>query len=578
MATLREIVASYVIEFDKKRELERGNRQIEKGKKSLKGLDNGLKAVTDSMKGFAAAAAAAFIGAGFQNAISNTVEMTNEMARWSQRLGINIVELQGWSRAAQHFGGSMDDITDVLKELQLKARDAMTGATSYVDAFKLVGITTEQLGPVINDQTALMELFTNALNDNTDSATQNFVIDELLSDAGTRLSGMFRAGTPALRRMREEAAQMGGRDMPRLARETERYTQSGRRFNIAIENLRNSIALDLLPILSDLVKRGTQLVGWLKQLRQNTEFVRAAMIAFGVAAGTAAAATIAAWGPAALAIIGIAAAIALVTFGIEDVGRAMQDNGDTVTQARGAADALLFVKSVIEDIRKAVAATAGFFGIDIARIADTDVTGAAAAGRGARAGVGQGLMNFIDGVRENPMVRALTGGESRLNDFGVTAGAPELTEEARIGLAGFRAGTSTVAADAAEFERDFLDDVPLDPEVGSILYQLERNERDRRRQEEITHERQQSFDPRASRAIDRMHVETRDEMLRRNTALAQPAQQSANVNIESPVNINITEAENPAQTRRIVQRELNEHDARQARMLEAALIPEGPVL
>ena len=373
---LREIFAEFGVRFDPKRELEKGERATQKATRGLSRLGEGAKKAekatdafgnstkgsTELLKRFGAVLGGAAIIAGFRELVNSTIESTREIDLWSQRLGMSVVDMNSWIQTAALFGGSTDDITDALKELQLKARDAMTGTQSYIDAFKLLGLNVRDLAPVVNDQNRLMNLFTDALNRNTSAATQNFVVDELMSDAGTRLLPMFRAGTSEIRRLREQSAVLGGRNMPRLVEVTREYTRAERELNQTYTDTKNVLMTQIIPYLTAGVRKLRDWIVAGRQIVENSRLMRASMVVFGSVAVAAATAAVAVWGPAILTFAGVAAAIAAAVLIMDDLIVTFADDGDTVTKtflewalgARGAADAILGIRTAIEDVRDAM--------------------------------------------------------------------------------------------------------------------------------------------------------------------------------------------------------------------------------
>ncbi len=267
----------------------------------------------------AAAFSLAATAAGMHQLISATIESTRELTIWSQRLGIGISQMNQWSRVARTFGGDMDDITDVMRELQLKARDAMTGTQSMIDAFELIGITVDDLRPIVDDQTALMDLFTDALNRNTSAATQNFVVDELLSDAGTRLLPMFRAGREELRRLRGEADRMSGRTMAALSKRTADYLRAQRRLNRTWQDARDALVLRLLPAVIRFVERLADFVQAMRDASEQTRIFEGIAIAAILAIVATLLSTIGVWGLWALGAVAVLIPLALIALLIDDI-------------------------------------------------------------------------------------------------------------------------------------------------------------------------------------------------------------------------------------------------------------------
>lgn len=319
MAALREIFAEFGVNFDRRRNLERGNRRVDQSSRRLEGLGRTAGRVGQQIGAMAAAFSVAATATAFQQLISSTVESTTELRRWSERLGISLNQMDQWHRVSRQFGGDMDDITDVLKELQLKARDAMSGTQSMIDSFAMIGLTVEDLAPVVNDQTALMDLFTTALNNNTSAATRNFVVDELMSDAGTRLMPMFRAGTTELQRLRREADRMGGRTIAALAKRTGDYVRAQRRLSLQWTEMKNKLVLQLIPAVITLFDKIGEGITLITNLKKHTRILEGVMIASIMAVVATLAATAGVWGPWVAGVFAVAIPLAIAAALIDDI-------------------------------------------------------------------------------------------------------------------------------------------------------------------------------------------------------------------------------------------------------------------
>jgi hypothetical protein len=369
MTALRELFYSAEVEFDKRGALAKGNKAIDKTEKSVKGFDETVKTSTGSMKALVAAVGGSATIAAFNRLISSTVESTNEIARWSARLGISERDMHNWSASASLYGASVEDVADSMKELQIKTRDAMTGGGEAGDAWKLLGVDARSLEPILGDQVALMETFTRALA-GVNEETQNFVVDEIMSDAGTRMLPLLRQGVGGIRALNEEADRMGGETFPELARETREYTRSQRRLGQAWVSSRNALVSKLLPGLTSLLEKGRDLLIWLRETEERSNILKAIFIVLGGAAAGAATAMISAWGAAVAPFLAVAAAVALAALAIDDLYTTAEDpDADTLTRrflewalgARRAADVILFLNSAVADLRAGLSALQDFF-------------------------------------------------------------------------------------------------------------------------------------------------------------------------------------------------------------------------
>jgi hypothetical protein len=330
MATpLREIFARFGVDFDT-RELERGDQKTKATTRSLGGLDEVAEHVSGTIKNLGASIAGVFAVGAVQQMITGTVQATREIERWSQRLNTNVQSITAWSRVAEPFGVDLEDMADGLKELQLKAQDALTGGTAQAEMFGRIGISLDDLRPVVNDVNGLMELFVERLDDVSDAGLRNFTVDELMSDAGTRLLPVFRMGSERLRDLRREA-EKASEPTARLAERMTDWSIATGRFNTSLESLRATFVLGILPSMEKVIGFGTQLSGIFQGLISDQSLVTATGITAGIAVAGVAAASVSTWGPAALGASKFGIVLGVAALAVEDLLVTIQ-GGDSVTR------------------------------------------------------------------------------------------------------------------------------------------------------------------------------------------------------------------------------------------------------
>jgi hypothetical protein len=283
-------------------------KKLEKSAKGAKREFSSLGRIADGVISGIAFSLTQFGVSGLRSFIENTMESTNELARWAGRLQIGVRELESWTQLSSLFGADIDDVTDAFKELQLKARDALDGTQSYIDVFKLIGISTDDLRENINDLPRLMDLFTTRLNENTDEATRNFVADELMSDAGTRMIEVFRMGTTEITRQRQALLEQN-QSTDLLVKANRDFSMQVARTGIWLGNLRNRILVHVLPVLSKMTEGFENVSKFLIEAYQKGNLLSATMVVLGVAFAKSAAAALVAWAP-------VVASFAFWTLGI----------------------------------------------------------------------------------------------------------------------------------------------------------------------------------------------------------------------------------------------------------------------
>jgi len=284
------------------------------------------------------AAAGGAAVAGVQQIVSSTIESTREIDRWANRLSVSESALRSWVELGREYGASVDDVTDALKELQLKAQDALTGGTAQAEMFQRVGISLNDLRPIVNDADALMALFTRRLNENVASGMQAFTVDELMSDAGTRMLPIFRLGTREIQRRREALTRAVGptADLSRVIRDHgRRVLEVTRRW----ERFKRDLTARILPIIGQLAAKisefeapARRMIQTIIQIAQETNILKGLLIGVGVVSTVVAAMTITTWGPVVLAFIAVGAAVAGIAIAFDQVSRTIAGANTTLRE------------------------------------------------------------------------------------------------------------------------------------------------------------------------------------------------------------------------------------------------------
>ena len=536
MPALREIFAEFGIDFNEA-ELNRANRRVDQTKRSLGDIDTGFKNLGRTLSAVGTAIAGVFAIGEIREQARAWFEGANEIGRWSDRLRVSADDMVAWSGVASRVGADIDDVTDSLNDLRIRARDALTGQVGYTEAFELIGITHEDLQENLGNTTQLMDLFIDRLASHEDAATRAFVADELLSDAGIRMLPAFEQGAEAIQRQRREIVRNNRATIqsvviqrqlnPRLAAANEAWN-----------NLRSSIALRFLPVIERVLESGGKVIKWIRETIIETDRLEQIFMTLGIAAVGAAIATIAVWGPSVAMFAGIVAVITGLYLLINDLWVTMK-GGDSV------------IKRVVD----------GLFGIGATAVA-----------------VGQ--LNAVLSDTDSLMESIYRWIEPTVNLFRVlyrfTTGIQEVaalpfTSTAQLIEGGIRSSMETVEGDPET--RGFLGRAGerFGRRTGAIMTGLEDvlavaagQERPSVRRARVAEQRtQERFE--TPFALAQTFPEMRDVFLT-------PAQQAmtAPTTIDAPMSIDLTinEATNARETERIVRTAIRETQTQQLREIQ----------
>lgn len=314
---LREILAFLGIKVDD-RELDKANKKIDKTKKDLASFDD----IFDRLKGGFRDVGATIAGVFAIDTIADQgrqfAENAQEVSNWAARLRVSEKSMLSWMGVGQQFGADVDDVTDAMNDLRLRAQDAIDDQNTQRDNFKTLGISVQDLEANIGDAAGLMAFFTEKVGEHNNAAERAFVVDELLSDAGVRLLPMFEAGAERVQKMRgeflanneatSEAITNWKLMRPVIAQTTQKLV-----------NLRSVIALRVMPSFEKFLSVIGKISRFFEGIIQNTTLASTAFTVLGIAAAVAARAILVAWAPVVLKFTLVVAAILALILIIDDL-------------------------------------------------------------------------------------------------------------------------------------------------------------------------------------------------------------------------------------------------------------------
>ena len=183
------------------------DKNVEKAGKGFRGTTNGmlgsikrLRADLGAVK-FAVGAATAVVGL----YVNRAAESAIETERWAMRLGMSASELSKLSNVAQLGGANLDDLTDTMKEVNIKALEAAEGNEGYRKTFQSLGIDARTFAQLPIEQQ--FKRFSDAVS-TADVGAQQLIraVDDLASDAGVRMIETLKKGSKGIDEMGKSAA------------------------------------------------------------------------------------------------------------------------------------------------------------------------------------------------------------------------------------------------------------------------------------------------------------------------------------------------------------------------------------
>lgn len=184
----------------------------------------------------------------------------DNIAKTSDKLGIGVEALQELRFAAEQSGVESNTFDTALQRLTRRAADAAQGTGPAVKAFEQLGVTLrDNQGNVRETEDIFQDLAGSFAGVESQSEKVRLAF-QLFDSEGVALVNVLDQGEEGLAAFSEQAQRLGfiiGEDAARASEEfTDRQNELGKAFG----GVRNAIAGQLLPSLSDLFKTITDLI------------------------------------------------------------------------------------------------------------------------------------------------------------------------------------------------------------------------------------------------------------------------------------------------------------------------------
>jgi len=261
----------------------------------------------------------------FANAFEETAGQLEDTANV---MGTTTDELQELQRAGVGAGLSAEATSAALSHLQQASADAARGAKGPADAFRALGVRLKDSDGQVRSTADVMDDLSRNFAGITDPARRAQLAQDLFGRSGARMANILHEGEGGLAALRAEVEELGGGTLPEAVEAAGAYGDAMDRQRVASQSLRSVLAIQLLPALTWLTTQGTKATAWLVKMTRDTNTVRVAMIALGVAGAIAGTRFLASWGPTLLQFARVAAVVAVVALAVDDL-LTLLDGGDS---------------------------------------------------------------------------------------------------------------------------------------------------------------------------------------------------------------------------------------------------------
>lgn len=253
----------------------------------------------------------------FTTAFAAESEALRETAREAR---VTSSELQALQHAGAQSGVGADRVTQSVTALGQKLRDAnnrLASGSGAVHMLRRLGINARDASGQIRPTVDILDDVAVAMEHVGNPRRRIRIAESLGLDR--RMLEILHTGAGGIRALRAEMDELGGGVTPEATEAGRRFTQQQERMRVALTSVRSSIFTQLAPTMTDLMQRGSRLLGWFARMTRGTHVFENAVKILGVSMAVAAVPALIAWAPMFATFGGITLAVAALALAFDDV-------------------------------------------------------------------------------------------------------------------------------------------------------------------------------------------------------------------------------------------------------------------
>ncbi len=247
-----------------KGDYDKGINEAEKEGRSLgDSLKNAGKNIAKAGAAVAGVGGALF---GFANQVAGNAD---EIDKMSQKLGLSRRAYQEWDYVLQISGADINSMSAGLKTLTNKFDDAKSGTESSIDTFKRLGLSMEDIQDLSREDLFKEVIF--AFQNMEDSAERAALANDLFGRSGQELAPLFNTTAEDTKKLINEVNELGGIMSDDAVKDGAAFKDSLTALKSAFTGATNELAKELLPNITDFIKKITDFVkgGGIKRIIDN---------------------------------------------------------------------------------------------------------------------------------------------------------------------------------------------------------------------------------------------------------------------------------------------------------------------
>lgn len=227
---------------------------------NLNGLQKKMSGLKNSFGGIGKAMVAAFAVAG----VSAIVKTTDEIEKFSRRLGTSTAALSELKFAGEQTGVAFNQLAIGMQRATRRISEAAQGAGEAQGALKELGLDAIELNNLSPDQQFMK--IADALEGVEKQSDKVRLAFKLFDSEGVALIQTMEGGSAAVQKLRDELNDLNGVVDSQSAQAMASLNDSWNRFTVAIEGAGRQLLTFFAPVLEAIIDTITMLVSWIGKL------------------------------------------------------------------------------------------------------------------------------------------------------------------------------------------------------------------------------------------------------------------------------------------------------------------------
>jgi len=224
----------------------------------LRGNAAAYKTLTQGLAGLATAAFTADVAlAGLAVSAAKDISTYSKMG---MAIGLTTQEAREMAAVFAAAGIEVDGVADLLGQLAGKAQDARDGNQGWIDDFKKLGITTEELRKAKPDQ--LFTMVADGIQNMSDATTRAAFADKLFGGEAKKLLPVLIHGSEGIKALRKESRLYSGVVTEDAAKASLKLTGDLRKMGMAVDSITTRLGAALVPIVGRITGK---MIDWIEK-------------------------------------------------------------------------------------------------------------------------------------------------------------------------------------------------------------------------------------------------------------------------------------------------------------------------